>query len=132
MLVGVLVSFWVGCSRPGGATTLALMPFIYNMQPVEAFAFLRHARGRHHLDPVRRAGRRPPRRSSSTACDGESGQQACPRSGANRSLIGGAIGAASPWRPIVRPLVLTFGSPGLFMLSSASPHRLAGTGARAA
>src|SRR5438045_9710416 len=42
MLVGVLVGFWVGLLPGiGGATTLALMlPFIYTMQPVEAFAFL--------------------------------------------------------------------------------------------
>src|ERR1051326_1646991 len=42
MLLGILVGFWVGLLPGlGGATTLALMlPFIYNMQPVEAFAFL--------------------------------------------------------------------------------------------
>src|SRR5678810_1270326 len=42
MLGGIFVGFWVGLLPGlGGATTLALMlPFIYNMQPVEAFAFL--------------------------------------------------------------------------------------------
>src|ERR1041385_4999870 len=42
MLAGIFVGFWVGLLPGlGGATTLALMlPFIYNMQPVEAFAFL--------------------------------------------------------------------------------------------
>src|SRR5256885_3803177 len=42
MLLGIGVGFWVGLLPGlGGATTLALMlPFIYNMQPVEAFAFL--------------------------------------------------------------------------------------------
>ena len=42
MLIGIVVGFWVGLLPGlGGATTLALMlPFIYGMQPVEAFAFL--------------------------------------------------------------------------------------------
>ena len=42
MMLGVLLGFWVGLLPGlGGATTLALMlPFIYTMQPVEAFAFL--------------------------------------------------------------------------------------------
>jgi TctA family transporter len=40
MLVGIGLGFWVGLLPGlGGATTLALMlPFIYTMQPVEAFA----------------------------------------------------------------------------------------------
>src|SRR5687768_1329465 len=42
MLLGIALGFWVGLLPGlGGATTLALMlPFIYTMQPVEAFAFL--------------------------------------------------------------------------------------------
>src|SRR4051812_26249134 len=42
MLLGILLGFWVGLLPGlGGATTLALMlPFVYTMQPVEAFAFL--------------------------------------------------------------------------------------------
>src|SRR4051794_41919386 len=42
MLAGIGVGFWVGLLPGlGGATTLALMlPFIYSMQPGEAFAFL--------------------------------------------------------------------------------------------
>src|SRR5687767_9522328 len=42
MLLGIFLGFWVGLLPGlGGATTLALMlPFIYTMQPVEAFAFL--------------------------------------------------------------------------------------------
>src|SRR5712664_2211356 len=42
MLFGITLGFWVGLLPGlGGATTLALMlPFIYTMQPVEAFAFL--------------------------------------------------------------------------------------------
>src|SRR5512139_1069378 len=42
MLFGVFLGFWVGLLPGlGGTTTLALMlPFIYKMTPVEAFAFL--------------------------------------------------------------------------------------------
>ena len=42
MMLGILLGFWVGLLPGlGGATTLALMlPFVYTMQPVEAFAFL--------------------------------------------------------------------------------------------
>src|SRR3990167_5863801 len=42
MLIGVAVGFWVGLLPGiGGLTSLALMlPFIYDMTPVEAFAFL--------------------------------------------------------------------------------------------
>ncbi|MBI2360721.1 MAG: tripartite tricarboxylate transporter permease, partial [Deltaproteobacteria bacterium] len=41
MLIGIAVGFWVGLLPGlGGLTTLALMlPFIYDMTPVEAFAF---------------------------------------------------------------------------------------------
>src|SRR5579859_6667083 len=42
MLLGIVLGFWVGL-LPGlrCATTLALMlPFVYTMQPAEAFAFL--------------------------------------------------------------------------------------------
>ena len=42
MLIGVAVGFWGGLLPGlGGATTLALLlPFVYNMAPVQAFAFL--------------------------------------------------------------------------------------------
>src|SRR5436190_22413686 len=42
MLLGIVVGFWVGLLPGiGGATTLALMlPFVYRMAPVQAFAFL--------------------------------------------------------------------------------------------
>ena len=42
MLLGIFLGFWVGLLPGlGGSTTLALMlPFIYKMSPVEAFAFL--------------------------------------------------------------------------------------------
>ncbi len=42
MLVGIFIGYWVGILPGiGGAATLALMlPFIYNMDPTQAFAFL--------------------------------------------------------------------------------------------
>lgn len=42
MLIGIAVGFWVGILPGlGGPTTLALMlPFVFKMTPVEAFAFL--------------------------------------------------------------------------------------------
>src|SRR5512145_3073391 len=42
LLLGIFLGFWVGLLPGlGGSTTLALMlPFIYRMTPVEAFAFL--------------------------------------------------------------------------------------------
>ncbi|TAJ88937.1 hypothetical protein EPO44_15190 [bacterium] len=42
MLIGIFLGFWVGILPGlGGPTTLALMlPFIFKMTPVEAFAFL--------------------------------------------------------------------------------------------
>jgi TctA family transporter len=42
MLIGIFIGFWVGILPGlGGAATLALMlPFIYNMDPTSAFAFL--------------------------------------------------------------------------------------------
>ena len=42
MLIGIAVGFWVGLLPGlGGGTTLALMlPFVYRMEPVQAFAFL--------------------------------------------------------------------------------------------
>src|SRR5262252_5386982 len=113
MLLGILVGFWVGLLPGlGGATTLALMlPFIYNMQPVEAFAFLL---GMHSVVAT----------TAAIILDGYSmtkkGQAGRALGAAlTSSLIGALIGAAALALavPIVRPLVLTFGSPELFMLA---------------
>src|SRR5918999_595813 len=81
MLGGIVLGFWVGLLPGlGGATTLALMlPFIYTMQPVEAFAFLL---GMHAVVAT---------------------------TGDITSVLFGV--------PVVRPLVLSFGSPELFMLA---------------
>src|SRR5438105_7492199 len=129
MLGGIFVGFWVGLLPGlGGATTLALMlPFIYNMQPVEAFAFLL---GMHSV--VATTGDITSIRfgvpgEATTAAIILDGHAMAKKGEAGRalgaalasSLVGALIGAAALALaiPIVRPLVLTFGSPELFMLA---------------
>src|ERR1041385_2171467 len=129
MLLGILVGFWVGLLPGlGGATTLALMlPFIYNMQPVEALAFLL---GMHSVvattGDITSVLFGVPGEATTAAIilDGYSmtkkGQAGRALGAAlTSSLIGALIGAAALALavPIVRPLVLTFGSPALFMLA---------------
>src|SRR2546423_11319260 len=129
MLAGIFVGFWVGLLPGlGGATTLALMlPFIFNLQPVEAFAFLLGM-----PSVVATTGDITsilfgvPGEATTAAIildghamakKGEAGR-ALGRALAS-SLVGALIGAAALALaiPIVRPLVLTFGSPELFMLA---------------
>src|SRR5258705_1943257 len=129
MLVGVLVGFWVGLLPGiGGASTLALMlPFIYTMQPVEAFAFLL---GMHSVvattgDITSILFGVPG--EATTAAIILDGHAMAKKGEAGRalgaalasSLIGALIGAAALALaiPVVRPLVLTFGSPEMFMLA---------------
>src|SRR2546423_12542439 len=129
MLGGIFVGFWVGLLPGlGGATTLALMlPFIYNMQPVEAFAFLL---GMHSVvattgDVTSILFGVPG--EATTAAIILDGHAMAKKGEAGRalgaalasSLIGALIGAAALAAaiPVVRPLVLTFGSPELFMLA---------------
>jgi putative tricarboxylic transport membrane protein len=129
MLLGIGVGFWVGLLPGlGGATTLALMlPFIYNMQPVEAFAFLL---GMHSVvattgDVTSILFGVPG--EATTAAIILDGHAMAKKGEAGRalgaalasSLIGALVGAAALALaiPIVRPLVLTFGSPELFMLA---------------
>src|SRR5881394_340928 len=129
MLAGIGVGFWVGLLPGlGGATTLALMlPFIYNMQPVQAFAFLL---GMHSVvattgDVTSILFGVPG--EATTAAIILDGHAMAKKGEAGRalgaalasSLIGALIGAAALALaiPIVRPLVLTFGSPELFMLA---------------
>jgi len=129
MLAGIFVGFWVGLLPGlGGATTLALMlPFIYNMQPVEAFAFLL---GMHSVvattgDITSILFGVPG--EATTAAIILDGHAMAKRGEAGRALgaalassfVGALIGAAALALaiPIVRPLVLTFGSPELFMLA---------------
>lgn len=129
MLIGIGLGFWVGLLPGlGGATTLALMlPFIYGMQPVEAFAFLL---GMHSV--VATTGDITsilfgvPGEATTAAIildghamakKGEAGRAL--GAALSSSLIGALIGAfaLAAAVPIVRPLVLTFGSPELFMLA---------------
>src|SRR5438094_2224825 len=129
MLLGIGVGFWVGLLPGlGGATTLALMlPFIYNMQPVEAFAFLL---GMHSVvattgDVTSILFGVPGEATTAAiildghpmATKGEAGRALGAALAA--SLVGALIGAAALAFaiPVVRPLVLTFGSPELFMLA---------------
>src|SRR3954471_5381464 len=124
MLLGIGVGFWVGLLPGlGGATTLALMlPFIYNMQPVEAFAFLL---GMHSVvattgDVTSILFGVPG--EATTAAIILDGHAMAKKGEAGRalgaalasSLVGALIGAAALALaiPVVRPLVLTFGSPG--------------------
>jgi putative tricarboxylic transport membrane protein len=129
MGLGIVLGFWVGLLPGlGGATTLALMlPFIYNMQPVEAFAFLL---GMHAVCATTGDitsvlfGVPGEAASAATILDGHAMAK---KGEAGRalgavlasSLLGALVGAAALALavPVVRPLVLTFGSPELFMLA---------------
>jgi TctA family transporter len=129
MLLGIGLGFWVGLLPGlGGATTLALMlPFVYAMQPVEAFAFLL---GMHSVVATTGDitsvlfGVPGEGTTAATILDGHAMAK---KGEAGRalgaalmsSLIGALIGAFALALaiPVVRPLVLTFGSPELFMLA---------------
>ena len=129
MLLGILLGFWVGLLPGlGGATTLALMlPFIYTMQPVEAFAFLlgMHAVVATTGDitsvlfgvPGEAASAATILDGHAMAKKGEAGRAL--GAALASSLVGALVGAVALAAaiPIVRPLVLTFGSPELFMLA---------------
>src|SRR5262245_2615959 len=129
MALGILLGFWVGLLPGlGGATTLALMlPFIYTMQPVEAFAFLL---GMHSVTATTGDitsvlfGVPGEASSAATILDGyamaKKGEAGRALGAAlASSLVGAVIGAfaLAAAIPVVRPLVLTFGSPELFMLA---------------
>src|SRR3954467_1326128 len=123
MLLGILLGFWVGLLPGlGGATTLALMlPFIYTMQPVEAFAFLL---GMHAVTATTGDitsvlfGIPGEATSAATVLDGYPMTR---RGEAGRalgavlfsSLVGALVGAAvlALSVPIIRPIVLAFGPP---------------------
>jgi TctA family transporter len=129
MLLGIGLGFWVGLLPGlGGATTLALMlPFIYTMQPVEAFAFLL---GMHAVVATTGDitsvlfGVPGEGTSAATILDGHAMAK---KGEAGRalgaalasSLVGALVGAFALALaiPVVRPLVLSFGSPELFMLA---------------
>src|SRR6476646_5257565 len=129
MLLGIMLGFWVGLLPGlGGATTLALMlPFVYTMQPVEAFAFLL---GMHSVTgttgditsvlfgvPGEAASAATILDGHAMAKKGEAGRAL--GAALASSLFGAVVGAfaLAIAIPVVRPLVLTFGSPELFMLA---------------
>jgi putative tricarboxylic transport membrane protein len=129
MLVGMGLGFVVGLLPGiGGAATLALMlPFVFKMTPVEAFAFLL---GMHSVAATTGDitsilfGVPGEGLSAATVVDGhpmaKQGEAARALGAAlMSSLVGAVIGAAALAIsiPIVRPLVLTFGSPELFMIT---------------
>ncbi len=129
MLLGVGVGFWVGLLPGlGGGTTLALMlPFVYTMTPVEAFAFLlgMHAVVATTGDITSVLFGVPG--EGTTAATVLDGYAMAKKGEAGRalgaalmsSLVGAVVGAFALALavPVVRPLVLTFGSPELFMLA---------------
>jgi putative tricarboxylic transport membrane protein len=129
MLVGIALGFAVGILPGlGGPTTLALMlPFIFTMQPAEAFAFLLGMAAvtatTGDITSILFGVPGEPTTASTIvdghpmAKNGEAGRAL----GAvlMSSLIGAIFGAAALALaiPIVRPLVLAFGSPEYFMLA---------------
>lgn len=146
MLLGVAIGFWVGLLPGlGGATTLALLlPFVYAMAPVQAFAFLL---GMHSVVATTGDitsilfGIPGEGTTAATIIDGHAMAK---KGEAGRalgaalmsSLIGALVGAAALALaiPVVRPVVLSFGSPEFFMvaiLGIASISSLSGRGGRA-
>ena len=129
MLLGIVLGFWVGLLPGlGGVTTLALMlPFIYAMTPIEGFAFLL---GMHSVVATTGDitsvlfGIPGEGTTAATILDGHSMAK---KGEAGRalgaalasSLVGALVGAIALAAavPVVRPLVLSFGSPELFMVA---------------
>ncbi len=146
MLVGMALGFVVGLLPGiGGAATLALMlPFVFKMSPVEAFAFLL---GMHSVAATTGDitsilfGVPGEGLSAATVVDGhpmaKNGEAGRALGAAlSASLVGALIGAVALAIsiPIVRPLVLSFGSPELFMVTVmgiACITSLSGLGTRA-
>jgi TctA family transporter len=129
MLIGIVIGFVVGILPGlGGPTTLALMlPFVFKMTPVEAFAFLlgmfavTNTTG--DITSILFGIPGEPT-SAATIVDGhamaKNGEAGRALGAAMMSsLIGAVFGAfvLGVAIPIVRPLVLTFGSPEFFMLA---------------
>ena len=129
MLLGILIGFVVGILPGlGGPATIALMlPFIVKMRPVEAFAILLGMASvlatTGDITSVLFGVPGEPT-TAATIIDGHAMAkkgQAGRALGAvlMSSLVGAIFGAfvLALFIPVVRPLVLTFGSPELFMLA---------------
>jgi TctA family transporter len=129
MLIGIGLGFAVGILPGlGGPTTLALMlPFVFKMSPVEAFAFLLGmAAVTNTTGDITSIlfGIPGEPTTASTIVDGhpmaKHGEAGRALGAAITSSLFGAIFGAVVLGlaiPIVRPLVLTFGSPEFFMLA---------------
>lgn len=129
MLIGIAVGFAVGILPGlGGPTTMALMlPFIFKMSAVEAFAFLLGMAAvtatTGDITSILFGVPGEPTTASTIvdghpmAKNGEAGRAL--GAALMSSLVGAIIGAFSLALaiPIVRPLVLTFGSPEFFMIA---------------
>jgi putative tricarboxylic transport membrane protein len=129
MLIGIGIGFAVGILPGlGGPTTLALMlPFVFKMTPVEAFAFLlgmaavTNTTG--DITSILFGIPGEPTTASTIvdghpmAKNGEAGRAL--GAAITSSLFGALFGAVvlALAIPVVRPLVLTFGSPEFFMLA---------------
>jgi TctA family transporter len=128
MLVGIVVGFWVGILPGlGGPTTLALMlPFIFKMSPVEAFAFLLGMSAVTNTTGDITSILFGVPGEPTTAATIVDGHPMAKKGEAGRalgaalmsSLVGAIFGAFAMALsiPIVRPLVLAFGSPEFFMI----------------
>ena len=129
MLLGIFIGFIVGLLPGlGGATTLALMlPFIYDMPPVAAFSFLL---GMHAVVSTTGDitsvlfGVPGEGTAAATILDGhpmaKQGQAGRALGAALfSSLVGAIIGAfvLAASIPVVKPIVLSLGSPEFFMLA---------------
>ena len=129
MLIGIVIGFAVGILPGlGGPTTLALMlPFVFKMTPVEAFAFLLGmAAVTNTTGDITSIlfGIPGEPTTASTIVDGhpmaKKGETGRALGAAIMSSLFGAVFGAFVLAlaiPIVRPLVLTFGSPEFFMLA---------------
>lgn len=129
MLIGIGVGFVVGILPGlGGPTTMALMlPFIFKMDAVQAFAFLLGMAAvtatTGDITSILFGVPGEPTTASTIvdghpmAKNGEAGRAL--GAALMSSLVGAIIGAFSLAIaiPVVRPLVLTFGSPEFFMIS---------------
>ena len=130
MILGIAIGFAVGILPGlGGPTTLALMlPFIVKMDPVQAFAFLigmtavTNTTG--DITSILLGVPGEPTAAATIvdghpmAKNGEAGRAL--GAALMSSLVGAIFGsfALATAIPIVRPLVLTFGSPEFFMLAA--------------
>jgi putative tricarboxylic transport membrane protein len=128
MMIGIAVGFWVGILPGlGGPTTLALMlPFIFKMSPVEAFAFLLGMSAVTSTTGDITSILFGVPGEPTTAATIVDGHPMAKKGEAGRalgaalmsSLVGAIFGALclAAAIPIVQPLVLAFGSPEFFMI----------------